>query len=227
MDQGVRPAAIASLVSRPAWAAGLLRSVRAGSIPKADVSPEQVSRLRKYDDKALLALTNEIFGPERKPTSEEKLREFERVKGILLAARGDETPGKALFTARCATCHTLHGQGGKVGPDLTPYDRTNVDDMAMNVVDPNAYIREEFQTFGIRTAGGQSLVGVITERGANQITIADSTGRSTVVPKSDIKTEKALATSTMPEGLLKDLTDKQIQDLFTYLGSKPPTGPTR
>jgi putative heme-binding domain-containing protein len=227
LDQGVRPAAVATLISRPAWATTLLNAVRSGSIPKSEISPEQLSRLRKSDDKALVALTNEIFGPERKPTSAEKLREFERVKRIVLAAPGDVSAGKALFTARCATCHTLHGQGGKLAPDLTAYDRTNVDDILMNVVDPSAYIREEFQTFGVRTASGQSLLGVITERGANQITIADSTGRATVVPKSDIKSEKALPTSTMPEGLLGDLSDKQIQDLFTYVASKPPAGAPR
>jgi putative heme-binding domain-containing protein len=169
------------------------------------------------EDKALLALVDDVFGPEQKPTSEQKLKEFERVKALITAAPGDSARGKELFANRCAACHTLFGEGGKVAPDLTPYDRTDVDSMVMNVVDPGAYIREEFQTFGVRTKSGQMLVGVITERGANQITIADSTGRATVVSKPDIKTERALETSTMPDGLLDGLSDGQIRDLFTYL----------
>jgi putative heme-binding domain-containing protein len=218
-DQGVRPAAVATLLTRPAWTAQLLRGVKSGIVPKSDVAPEQLAAVRKSEDRDVLQVVAEVFGPERRPSSAEKMQEFERVKRVVLASPGNADAGKVLFTARCATCHTLFGEGGKVGPDLTGYERVNVDNMLINVVDPSAYIREEFQTFGVRTKSGQTLVGIITDRGPNQITLADSTGRATVVAKADIKSEKALPTSTMPEGLLDGLTDAQLRDLFGYLGS--------
>lgn len=218
-DQGVRPAAIATLLTRPDWTAELLRAVKTGTIARADISREQLAVARKSEDKDVVRVADDVFGPERRPSSAEKMKEFERIKAVVLASPGNADAGKALFTERCAVCHTLVGQGGKVGPDLTGYERANVDNMLINVIDPGAYIREEFQTFGVRTKSGQTLVGIITERGPNQITLADSTGRATVVPKAEIKSEKALPTSTMPEGLLDGLTDAQLRDLFGYLGT--------
>ena len=220
-DQDVRPAAVAALVSRPAWAATLLKAVRAGAVPKADIPADQVARIRGYDDKGLLALADEVLGKEQKPSSEQMLKEFERVKRVVLTAPGDPAAGKALYTARCAACHVMFGEGGKVGPDLSGYERDNLDAIVLNVVDPSAYIREEFQTFLVRTKSGQSFVGVVTQREADQIALVDAAGRQTVVAKSDITAERASPASIMPEGLLADLNDKQVQDLFAFLASKP------
>ena len=50
-------------------------------------------------------------------SSQEKMAEGRRIKG-LMATPGDATKGHALFTQRCAACHTLFDQGGKIGPAL-------------------------------------------------------------------------------------------------------------
>ena len=50
--------------------------------------------------------------------------------------------GRAMFTKHCATCHTLFDEGGKTGPNLTGYERDNIDFLLLSVVDPSAAIRD-------------------------------------------------------------------------------------
>src|SRR5204863_273406 len=49
--------------------------------------------------------------------------------------------------------------------------------------------------------------------------LSDSSLEKTIVPKSRIKDERALATSIMPEELLNGLGEKELRDLFAYLSA--------
>jgi putative heme-binding domain-containing protein len=162
-------------------------------------------------------MLQKVFGEPTRPTSEQKAREIARVKAVVGGGPGDFAAGKVIFTQRCAACHTLFKEGGQVGPDLTPYERRNVDFLLVSIVDPSAAIREEYTNFRIDTADDQTFVGLIKERAADSVTIVDATQQRTVIPKSDIRDERALTTSIMPEGLLVGLAEQQLRDLFAYL----------
>ena len=218
----LRTAVLSTLLARPAWAADLLRSIDSGAIPRSEIGITQIERLRDYSDPGIVALAGKLFGPMARPTSQEHAREVARVTRLVTTGAGDTGAGRQLFTTRCAVCHTLFGQGAKVGPDLTGYERRNVDFLVLSVVDPSAYIREEYTAFRVRTKGGQTLIGLITERGPNQITLEDAAQQKTVVPKDQIIEERALPTSLMPEGLLDGLSDQQVRDLFKYLSTPGP-----
>jgi putative heme-binding domain-containing protein len=218
-DQDVRPAAVTMLASRPAWGAALLRAVEAGHIPKADIPAAQVDRLRESQDKAVAALAEKLFGKPARASSAELASEMGRVKVLVTGGKGDAAAGKATFVARCATCHTLFGEGGKTAPDLTGYERRNAEYLVFNIVDPSAAVREEYTTFRVKTTDGQSLDGLIAERGGNQITLVDAAGQRTVIPKDRVAEERALPTSLMPEGLLAALSDQQLRDFFAYLSA--------
>jgi putative heme-binding domain-containing protein len=221
-DQGVRPAAIGTLLARKGWAMDLLRAIDGGAISKSDVTADQLARLRQFDDKAIAGLMQKVFGEVARPTSEQKAREIARVKEVVSAGRGDAAAGKAIFTQRCASCHTLFKEGGQVGPDLTPYERRNLDFLLVSIVDPSAAIREEYTNFRVDTSDDQTFIGLIKERGADSVTIADATGQRTVIPKRDVRDERALTVSIMPEGLLDGLSEQQLRDLFAYLQASPP-----
>jgi len=111
----------------------------------------------------------------------------------------------------------IYGQGAHVGPDLTAYDRRNLDFLLVSIVDPSAAIREEYTNFRIDTHDDQTFVGLIKERGADSVTIMDAAQQKTVIAKRDIKEEQALSLSIMPEGLLAGLDDKSLRDFFAYL----------
>jgi putative heme-binding domain-containing protein len=222
-DQGIRPAAISMLLARKAWSLALLKAVDAGVIPKTDLASEQLDRLRQQSDPAIAAALQKVFGQLTRPTSEQKEKEIARIKQAVAAAPGHAQAGRELFTTRCAVCHTLFGQGAQIGPDLTPYERRNLDFLLVSIVDPSAAIREEYTNFRIDTNDDQTLIGLIKERAADSITLVDATQQKTIIAKRDIKEEQALSLSIMPEQLLTGLTDQQLQDLFAYLqAEKPP-----
>jgi len=218
-DQGVRPAAVGTLLARKPWTLALLRGIEGGGIPKEAVTAEQLERLRQTDDKAALALVQKVYGQVARPTSRQKADEIARVHRIVTAGpAGDAVAGKAIFTARCGVCHTLFKEGASLGPDLTPYDRKNLDFILASVIDPSAAIREEYTNFRIDTTDDQTFVGLIKERGVDSITLVDATQQKTVIPKRDVKEEQALKLSIMPEGLLEGLDEKGLRDLFAYVG---------
>jgi putative heme-binding domain-containing protein len=219
-DQGVRPAALSTLLSRKPWSIELLKAVEAGAISKSDLSTDQIDRLRQSDDKAVIALMQKVFGQLARPTSEQKEKEMARIKQVVSSAVGDAKSGKAIFTARCAVCHTLFREGGQIGPDLTPYERRNLDFLLVSIVDPSAAIREEYANFRIDTTDDQTFIGLVKERGPDSITLVDATQQKTVIPKRDIREERALTLSIMPEELLSGLSDRQLCDFFAYLQSE-------
>ena len=106
-----------------------------------------------------------------------------------------------------------------MAPDLTGAERTNLENMLLSIVDPSVAIREGFTLFELKTKDGRNLVGFITEREANRLTLRDLSGQLTTLSADQVAKERALPTSIMPEGLLDSLSDREIVDLFTYLMS--------
>ena len=158
----------------------------------------------------------------------EKQNQIASVKHMLNQGPGDAAAGKVIFTQICGQCHTLFGEGKQIGPDLTGYERRNLDFLLLSIVDPSVYVREEYTNFRIKTTDGQTLFGLISERAADHITLTDSSLEKTTIPKSRIKDERALATSIMPEELLNGLGERELRDLFAYLSAaKPPLAQAR
>lgn len=221
-DQDVRPTAIDVLTSRQTWAIALVDAVADKKISASDITPEVIERLALHGDAHIDELLPRLFGRIR-TTPEEKLAEIAKVRKLLDGASGNALAGKQLFTQSCAKCHVLFNEGGKIGPDLTGYERDNLDFMLLSVIDPSAFIREEFTTFQVVTDDGLVLAGFITERGEKTITMQTSDRGEVILDKASIEDgPRAIPTSLMPERQLADFSDEQIRDLFAYLRRKAP-----
>src|SRR5262249_47924132 len=142
----------------------------------------------------------------------QKLAEMERIKGVLRGGSGDPQKGKAIFQ-RCAICHTLFNEGGKVGPDLTGYERNNVDFWLTNMLDPSIEIREGFGAYICKLKDGQVLMGLIDKQDAGGIVLKDLAAQKHVVKQSDIESMEASPISLMPEGQLNGVSDGDLRDL--------------
>jgi putative membrane-bound dehydrogenase-like protein len=226
-EQDLRSIAHRVLASRAAWAKKLLAEVAAFRIKAGVIPLDIVQQMRLHEDAELQAMLNKLWGKTR-ATSEEKQQQVARLRTALVAQRGKTvdteqmTRGRALFTKHCATCHTLFDEGGQTGPNLTGYERDNIDFLLLSVVDPSAAIREEFTQFQIVTTSGLTLTGLIDKQDDRTVSIRGANNQSTLINRDEVEVLKALDTSIMPDGLVEKLSDAELADLFAYVMTRTP-----
>jgi putative membrane-bound dehydrogenase-like protein len=222
LPQTVQNAALNLLTTRESWGIRLLETFVTGKIQRTAFTPELLARLRQHSDENLTALLDKHF-PKLPPAPREALRpRIEQVRGIIAARAGDPYKGEPLFTTRCATCHTLFFKGGKVGPDLTSYQRDDLNTMLISIIDPNAEIREGFQNYLVQTTDGRRLSGTIGDQDANVIVLRGPDGSEVTLRRIEIKKMNPAGSSIMPEGVLDGLSDDEIRNLFAYLRQSQP-----
>ena len=94
--------------------------------------------------------------------------------------------------------------------------------MLLNIVNPSGLIREGYTTLVVAMTDGRVLSGVAVEQDKNVVVLRGSDGKEVILARADIDTIRPAPSSIMPEGLLKELSDQQVRDLFAYLRSTQP-----
>ena len=218
----VRTTVLALLASRTLWSLDLLQAVRAGTVGANTVPRDMVERMRSHESKQVQALLAELY-PVIPPTGiTDYLAKIAAVEAKLKAGAGNPYAGEALFMEKCAACHKLFFKGGKIGPELTVYQRDNLGTMLISIVNPNLEIREGFQYFAVTTKDGRSLSGFLVERDTQIMVLRGLEGEDITLRQADVHLLTPLGRSLMPEGLLEGLTDQQTRDLFAYLRISQP-----
>ncbi len=163
----------------------------------------------------------ETLWPELKSIPEQKQSRIAQLKTLLTREaqpKADPSQGRALFEQACASCHTLFGTGGKIGPDLTGAQRSNLDYLLENIVDPAATVSNDFHMSTVALADGRILSGIVSDQGGPTLAIQTPTERL-VVRRDDVEEIQTSAQSLMPDGLLDTLNADQIRNLMDYLMS--------
>lgn len=210
--------AVATLASRVSYARALLDAVGAKRVPAADIPADLLRQLTNLHNNDLDKQIAEVWGVVR-TTPADRLREIDRYRKIVRApyqpAR-DLSHGRALFAKTCQQCHTLFGQGGKIGPDITGSNRANLDYILENILDPSAVIPKEYAVTIFELKNGRVVTGILKEQTPAAYTIATSTEILTL-PKSDVASTTPTNISLMPEGQLKPFSDDDVRSLIAYL----------
>ena len=209
---------LAVLVSRPAYAAALLDAVAAGRIPRAQLSAFHARQIRSFNDPALSKQLGEAWGEERESSADKK-QSIARWKALLTPAAlasADQSAGRAIWTATCATCHTLYGEGGKLGPDLTGSGRDNLDYLLENIVDPSAVVSADFRMTVVQLKDGRVFNGMVAAKTDRTLTLQTMTEKLTL-ERSEIAKLDEMPMSLMPEGLPDALGEAPMRNLIAYL----------
>jgi putative membrane-bound dehydrogenase-like protein len=218
-----RPRVIDTLASRPAWAMALLNAVKDGRIPSEEISVLQARQIRSLDDPALSNALEQYWG-KLATTSEAKQAALISIKAELesnSAATRSIRHGRTVYERTCGQCHTLYGDGGKLGPDITGSQRQNFDYLMENVLDPSAVVSPDFRVTQIEMKDGRVLSGLVRPRDNSTLALVTPT-ETAILLKSDIAEQKSTPQSIMPEGQLESLSKEDRVALLHYLMTAEP-----
>jgi len=220
-DSILRNNAFNLFASRISWAKEFLKAVDNGdahhSINSKEVPVQIARQLLALNDPSINTRTRHLWPQVTQASTAEKNAKIAHITQILKSQVGNESNGKILFTKFCGSCHKLFDEGGIIGPDLTGYDRKNLADMLMNIVDPSAYIREGYLMTQVSTKDGRTLLGTIKSRNTKTIVLQLMSGEQVVLANDKIKEMKESTSSLMPEKLLDNLSEKEVSDLFAFI----------
>lgn len=218
-----RQAAIATLVSRPPWTLALLDAIAGGGVPRGDLSAFTVGRLAESGDLAVVARLNEVWGTIR-VTPDSRRAEFERWRAALgpdAMKAADLGHGRVVFVKTCGSCHQLHGEGGRIGPDLTGSNRGDLEYLLANLLDPSAVVGRDYQMTTLLTTDGRALAGIVVQETPASLVLQTPTERLTV-PLADVEERHLSPQSLMPENQLGQLSPEEARDLVAYLRNPSP-----
>lgn len=217
MSVALRTATRRLLFGRASWTRTLLERIDAGNLASTDVQTDELRRVALFNDPELDERVRRRWGNIRAGTNEEKLADIRRISNDLRAAAGRPDRGHELFKKNCATCHSLFGEGNRIGPDLTTANRKDRDFLLVSIVDPSVQIRKEYLSYIVTTNGGQLFTGLIAAQSPSSITLVGAKNERTSIPRSDVEEIKESPQSLMPERLLDSLKPQELRDLFSYL----------
>ena len=220
-EDAAKPDALATLATRVSYARQLMTAIKDHKIPRTDLSAVTIQQLKGLGSAEIDAQIEAVWGIVR-GTSVERKQEIDKYRGLLKtppAAAIDLPHGRALFVKTCQQCHTLYGEGGKVGPDITGANRADLEYLLLNIVDPSAILAKDYQMSIVHTTDGRSLSGIVSKQDDATLTLVMPTETLTL-PKKEIEAIKLSEISLMPEGILSKLSEQELRDLIAYLQNR-------
>ena len=220
LGQSQRVDAVAVMVTRRDWSLQLLAAIRAGSVEKESVNAFSIEQLRAFGDESIDAAVDQFWPADS--TAAQKVQEISRLRELMTRdylEKGDASRGRLLFYQTCFKCHQLYGEGGRVGPDLTGSGRKQVDYLLSNLLDPSAEVDAAYKLTTIITTAGRLYSGFVIYQDDRVVRLRTQNADVQLQMKEVdeiIPTNKSM----MPEGMLRELNDGQIQDLFLYLSGE-------
>ena len=213
-DPKERTAVVETLSSRKPYARALLKAMSEGKVAKEEI-PAYVAR----NLHAMLGDAFEKVYGKVDAVSSDKDKEIAKYRAMIQKAdfsKTDASKGRVVYQRVCGACHVMYGEGGKIGPELTGSNRSDLNYFLLNVLAPSYDVPEGYRMVTITSKDGQVSVGSVVEEDANKV-VLNMVGQKSVIAKSDVKTRVTSKISMMPEGLLLSLKDPEILDLIQYL----------
>jgi putative membrane-bound dehydrogenase-like protein len=192
--------------------------IEANRIPARELTAAQVRQLLAFDDPHIREVLEDRWGVVQE-TPEARLAAVEKWRSLLTPeklATASIEQGAELFKQSCASCHKLYGEGKNIGPDLTGANRSNLEYLLLNLIDPSSVVPKQFTTSVIVLNDGRVLTGVIVSK-TEQTLVVQTDREQITVARSDVEQTRDTGKSLMPDGMLDKLTPDQVRDLFGFM----------
>jgi putative membrane-bound dehydrogenase-like protein len=218
LDQPARRNAIVTLTSRPSYAQKLLVALGDDRVSRDMISAADARQLQNLGDPEVQQLLEQHWGSLRS-TPDDRKQQMEHYRELIAASasrNADLESGRQVFEKTCATCHKLYGRGAAIGPDLTGANRSNLDYLLENIVDPSAMVAAAFRTSVVELEDGRVLSGVVLNETDQRLELQTATELLNI-DRQEVADISPTQQSLMPDGILQTLTDAQVVELLKYL----------
>lgn len=133
--------------------------------------------------------------------------------------KDDGAAGELLFATHCAACHKLGNTGNAAGPDLAAIADKSPRALLTAILNPNQAVEDRFSVYALATKDGTQLAGMITNEGANSVTLMDLNGQQRQILRANIQSLTGLGRSLMPEGFEQVFNDQQLANLIAHINA--------
>ena len=195
------------------------RKMALASVDKAD--------FEKYDElsggKLLTESGNDIANTGVQPEGPGRRWTLEEAEPLVANLVGrDLVKGKAMYAAAlCQSCHTMQGEGGAIGPDLTQLGtRFSPKDILVATINPSETISDQYHATVLELKAGGSIVGKLNDEDAQNYYISQNPFAPNdikTIAKNTVVLKKNAEVSIMMPGLINRLNEEELKDLMAYL----------
>ncbi len=135
---------------------------------------------------------------------------------------GDAQKGHDLFfgPGQCSHCHSVRGDGGKIGPDLSDAGSLTLLQLRDSILHPSNQIVTGFEHVSVTLKNGQSLDGVAKDNSDYSIQILDREGHLHNLNKTNVASIRLYRESLMPQDASSKLGASGLDDVLAFLAQQ-------
>ena len=219
LESSARQDAIGVLVSRRNFVETLLTAIEQHVLDAQEVSAFALQQLRTFKGTEIEQRVSALWsGESQQVVKADAIRRYKELLTAEYLARADAAAGRMIFDRSCAKCHTLFGEGGNIGPDLTGSGRQKLDYVLGNLIDPSAIIDPAYRLTTLLTVDGRLFSGFIVYQDDRSVVLRTQQAQVRLEMR-DVDELITSNKSMMPEGMLGSYSDSQVRDLVRYLAS--------
>lgn len=140
------------------------------------------------------------------------------------ALPGDASRGRTIFFGKgeCSSCHTISGEGGFLGPDLTDYGTTvPPKSLREGIKNPNRVVPAGYRLAVVTTHDGSRVEGVVRSEDNFSLQLQTRDGGFHFFQKTDVENLDFRDQPLMPRDYGTRLNSAELDDLVNFLANQP------
>lgn len=209
----LRKKAIEVLLAQSLWTDLLLSAIESGQLSRSDWDAGRLKLHRLVTDSKTRKRIDAILAKSETGTRADVVAKYR----VAINMPGEVEAGRRVFLKSCAACHRVGKEGFAVGPNLVTAFSRGRESILVNVLDPNREVNPEYISYIILTEEGRTHTGMIAEQSATGLTLRRGENREETIRRAAVELMQSSGQSLMPEGLERDITVREMADLFAFL----------
>lgn len=209
----LRKEAFQTLLARSLWTDLLLSAIESGQLARSDWDAGRLKLHRLATDSKTRKRIDAILAKSETGTRADVVAKYR----VAINMPGEVEAGRRVFLKSCAACHRIGKEGFAVGPNLVTAFSRGRESILVNVLDPNREVNPEYISYIVLTDNGRTHTGMIAEQSATGLTLRRGENREETVRRATVELMQSSGQSLMPEGLERDITVREMADLFAFL----------